>query len=365
MSRLVSLDSGYRGTVDKQLVRLLYTSDIRRAIIEHVENGTLQDVPFIKFAQLLADANAPWVVRQPANFVHGTAGYTAPLEQYSIDPYLFGRAIEEALDRGQLESLPFLSKEAADWIDFDGVVVRDLSLGDVLRYDDLDRHTWTFTDDYARVHIQGAVSQYREIRNLDLTRCQLTSSSFNYISFADCTFRDCVLDGTTFQNCYFSGTSFPGCSLDNVTLEHVRGLNLSGAKLTTMEQRLDRMFEKDKYGYIAYKVFGMYFAPPASWEIKPGSIITEAVSRELTEDCSYGVNVGTARWILRNTAGNVDVWKVRIRFPWIADLIVPNNTEGKVRCAKVELLRTVQMDAVHEAYDRIEQLNSANDNNDE
>lgn len=119
------------------------------------------------------------------------------------------------------------------------------------------------------------------------------------------------------------------------------GANLSGA-LNLLESfvYIDAHFEKTDKGYIAYKTFGSFNTPPAYWIIEPDSIICENVNSNRTEECGCGVNVGTLDWVKKNTNGQV--WKVLIEWPWLAGVVVPYSTDGKIRCERVRLLEKIE-----------------------
>ena len=76
--------------------------------------------------------------------------------------------------------------------------------------------------------------------------------------------------------------------------------------------------------------------------MQPKSVINETVNFNRTSLCSSGINVATLDWIRKNTNTDVEnIWKVLIRWEWLAGVCVPYNTDGKIRCEKVELLSIV------------------------
>ena len=82
------------------------------------------------------------------------------------------------------------------------------------------------------------------------------------------------------------------------------------------------------------------YAPPERWEIKPDSIIEEVVNPERQNDCGCGINVAPLQWVKDNYKG--EIWKCLIEWPWLAGVIVPFNTDGKIRCERVRLLEIVK-----------------------
>ena len=110
--------------------------------------------------------------------------------------------------------------------------------------------------------------------------------------------------------------------------------NLSGADLS------EAHFERTDEGYIAYKIFGAQYVPPQSWKIEPNSVIEETVNSPREKDCGSGVNVAPLEWVRTHYHGGI--WKVLIEWPWLAGVIVPYNTDGKIRCERVSLLEIVE-----------------------
>jgi hypothetical protein len=103
---------------------------------------------------------------------------------------------------------------------------------------------------------------------------------------------------------------------------------------------LEAHFERTENGYIAYKTFGGQYTPPESWKIKKGSIIEEVANFDRCSNCASGINVAPLEWVKQNYKG--DIWKVLIRWEWLCGVCVPYNTDGKIRCERVELLEVVE-----------------------
>ena len=98
-------------------------------------------------------------------------------------------------------------------------------------------------------------------------------------------------------------------------------------------------FERTDEGYIAYKTFGSIYALPETWKIESGSIISENVNFNRTFECGSGINVAPLKWVRKNYNGDIwDIWKVLIRWEWLCGICVPYNTDGKIRCERVELI---------------------------
>ena len=130
----------------------------------------------------------------------------------------------------------------------------------------------------------------------------------------------------------------------NLTYANLTCANLTGANgLVSAISYLSANFEQCKEGYIAYKTFGAHYNPPASWSINPGSEICETVNSMRTNTCGNGINVAPLEWVKQNASGNaLDIWKVLIRWEWLPGVVVPYNTDGKIRCEKVQLIEIVR-----------------------
>ena len=140
-----------------------------------------------------------------------------------------------------------------------------------------------------------------------------------------------------------SGANLSGADLSeaNLSKADLSGADLSGAQgLLSACNYLDAHFERVKDGYIAYKTFGAQYRAPKKWKIEAGSVIEEVVNPDRAYDCGCGINVAPLEWVKRNYSG--DIWKVLIRWEWLAGVVVPYHTDGKIRCERVELLGVVK-----------------------
>ena len=128
--------------------------------------------------------------------------------------------------------------------------------------------------------------------------------------------------------------------------EHLSGADLSGANLSGAKGLLDAInymeanFERTDEGYIVYKSFNENYSAPESWKIEPGEIIEEAVNCDRTTECRCGINVAPLEWVRRN--GCNQPYKLLIRWEWLPGVVVPYNTDGKIRCSKAQILEAVE-----------------------
>ena len=140
-----------------------------------------------------------------------------------------------------------------------------------------------------------------------------------------------------------SGADLSGADLSGANL---RRADLSGADLSGSHGLLDAInymeahFERTDEGYIVYKSFGENYSAPELWKIEPGSIIEETVNCDRTTECGCGINVAPLEWVRRN--GSNHPYKLLIRLEWLPGVVVPYNTDGKIRCSKAQILEAVK-----------------------
>ena len=139
-----------------------------------------------------------------------------------------------------------------------------------------------------------------------------------------------------------SGADLSGADLSGADL---RRADLSGANLSRAEGLIDATdyigahFERVKDGFIVYKTFGGSYSKPDSWTIEPGAIIEEVCNPNRTDVCGCGINVAPIEWVKENYKG--DVYKLLIRWEWLAGVVVPYNTDGKIRCSRAQIIGKV------------------------
>ena len=132
----------------------------------------------------------------------------------------------------------------------------------------------------------------------------------------------------------------------NLSDADLSGANLSDADLSGSKGLLDAInymeahFERTDEGYIVYKTFGENYSAPELWKIEPGEIIEETVNCDRTTECGCGINVAPLEWVRRN--GRNQPYKLLIRWEWLPGVVVPYNTDGKIRCSKAQILEAVE-----------------------
>lgn len=221
----------------------------------------------------------------------------------------------------------------------------------------------------------------KRIENLDLTDAIFKNVDFNdsfiintnlsYSMMKNCSFSSSVIDGTLFKGAEIDNVNFLNASLAASNFDFIRtreidftntefshcsfiSSQLSNTKgLINSIDYLNKNFEKTKEGYIAYKLFEFQYKIPEYWDIKENGILNEVVDANRFDTCSYGINVATLEWIEENLISfnnlykifsnneETNIWKVLIPFEWLSGVCVPYNTDGKIRCERVKLLRKI------------------------
>lgn len=146
------------------------------------------------------------------------------------------------------------------------------------------------------------------------------------------------LSGANLRGANLHGADLSGADLRWADL---REANLSGAGgLLPTVNYLAAHFERTEEGYIAYKTFGAMYSPPGTWKLESGAILEENVNFDRCSVCGCGINVAPLKWVKSKYKG--DIWKVLIRWEWLCGVCVPYQTDGKIRCERVELVEVVK-----------------------
>ena len=149
--------------------------------------------------------------------------------------------------------------------------------------------------------------------------------------------------GITFNYHIASENNLSEADLSDANLS---GANLSGADLSGATGLLSSSdFIEGNFTFLpdgsleVFKTFSHHYAAPDKWEIKPGSIITENCNPCRTSDCASGINVANRNY---EDFGKGDIWKCIIKPQWLAGVVVPYGTDGKIRCEKLQLVEIVR-----------------------
>ena len=179
-----------------------------------------------------------------------------------------------------------------------------------------------------------------DLRRADLSWADLSGANLGGADLSGADLRRADLSWADLSGADLSCANLSGANLRGADLSCA---NLSGAKeLLSAVNFIDAHFERVADGYIAYKTFNSEYAAPESWTIAEGSVITENVNFDRCEECGCGINVAPLDWVKsRYGRRGGAIWKVLIRWEWLCGVCVPYNSDGKIRCERVELLEVV------------------------
>ena len=159
------------------------------------------------------------------------------------------------------------------------------------------------------------------------------------------------LSNTDLSNTNLRGADLRGANLRDTNLRDtnlsnadLRGANLSGVKgLLNQAKWIKKNFKSDKKGIYVYKAFGdTEYDQNCFGRIRVGRIIKEEVNYNRASLCACGVNVATLKWIqhyygLDNK--RIKVYRCLIKWEDLINCVVPYNTDGKFRCAKLTIIK--------------------------
>ena len=187
-------------------------------------------------------------------------------------------------------------------------------------------------------NLRGANLRGTNLRYVDLSHANLKHADLRYADLSEANLNEADLSHADLNHVDLRYADLRGADLFYANL---CGANLSGVKgLLGAINYMEAHFERTEHGYIAYKTFGVQYSAPENWEIKPGAVIEENVNMCRADECGCGINVAPLDWVRKNYNG--EIWKVLIRWEWLVGVCVPYNTDGKIRCERVQLLEIVK-----------------------
>jgi uncharacterized protein YjbI with pentapeptide repeats len=183
-----------------------------------------------------------------------------------------------------------------------------------------------------------ALENLKNLRGANLRDADLSDADLSGADLRDANLRGADLSGADLRDANLRDADLSGADLRRANLS---GANLSGAKNLLNAAEFLSKFEQDELGLIVYKAIGnTTYNPPPHWKIEAGEFLTEVPNPSRTTQCGCGVNFATKEWCQREHAKQ-PLWKCRIRWIDLADVCVPFNTDGKARCARLELLEVI------------------------
>ncbi len=183
---------------------------------------------------------------------------------------------------------------------------------------------------------------FANLNDADLRRADLRRTDLRRADLRGANLSDADLSFANLNDADLSDTDLRCANLSDADLRctNLGGADLSGAKgLLNPIEYIEKNFEKTEDGIIVYKSFGEHYAPNPNWKIAEGSIIEEVINPLPTTACSCGINVATKEWAERECLNQI--WECLIRWEWLAGVVVPYQTHGKIRASKVQLIKPV------------------------
>ena len=167
-------------------------------------------------------------------------------------------------------------------------------------------------------------------------------------NLSDANLRRADLSGADLSDADLSGADLRRANLSDADLSDadLSDANLSDADLSGSQGLLDAInymesnFERTDEGYIVYKSFNSNYTAPDRWKIEPGEVIEEVANSDRTCECGCGINVAPLEWVKNDNYKQP--YKLLIRWEWLPGVVVPYNTDGKIRCSKAQILEAVE-----------------------
>ena len=131
----------------------------------------------------------------------------------------------------------------------------------------------------------------------------------------------------------------------NLSNANLSNADLGYADLSGTQGVLDAIdyisenFERTDDGYIVYKTFGSDYKSPGRWRLEKGEVIAESCNCDRTCDCGCGINVATLEWARKHSRGKI--YKLLIKYEWMAGVVVPYMTDGKIRTSRAQIIGVV------------------------
>ena len=211
----------------------------------------------------------------------------------------------------------------------------------------------TIKDTVFQANLINANLRGADLRGANLSEANLINADLRGANLSEANLINADLRGANLINANLRGANLINANLINADLRgaDLRGADLSEANLINADlSNAKNMFDSIKYleenfkwtkeGLIVYKTFGEQYKINNEWCIEPGSIISENVNSNITQDCGCGINVANIEWVKQNYKG--EVWKLLIKNAWLPSVVVPLNTTGKIRCGKAQLIKIVK-----------------------
>lgn len=202
--------------------------------------------------------------------------------------------------------------------------------------------------DLMYANLENAILFKAALSDVDLSYTNLIKADLSYaylynanLKYANLTMAR--LEGTDLRYARLTGANLTDVRLELTILAKV-DLNDTKGLINPIEY-LNNNFEKTTEGYIVYKIFDEY---KNKWEIKPNSIIETEVNYNRCDKYGCGINITTkkeAKKLQKNIKKEMnkkyEIWKLLIKWEWLPTIVIPYNTDGRIRCGKAMLIEVI------------------------
>ena len=184
---------------------------------------------------------------------------------------------------------------------------------------------------------QKANLRCANLRCANLRCANLSNADLRYANLSNAD-----LSNANLSNANLSNADLRCANLSNADLSDA---NLGYADLSGTQGVLDAIdyisenFERTDDGYIVYKTFGSDYKSPGRWRLEKGEVIAESCNCDRTCDCGCGINVATLEWARKHSRGKI--YKLLIKYEWMAGVVVPYMTDGKIRTSRAQIIGVV------------------------
>jgi len=181
-----------------------------------------------------------------------------------------------------------------------------------------------------RAVLDGANLNEANLFEADLAKAVLTEADLNEADLTEANLRKADLTEATLRGANLDGANLSGANLSEANLSGCTGL------LNPAEWMREN-FKQTETGFIVYRALNKSFhSAPSTWKYESGAAIEEVVNSNRCNHCGCGVNFATKRWIKCIwREPDLRIGKFLLEYVDLANLIVPYNTDGKARCARL------------------------------
>ncbi len=187
--------------------------------------------------------------------------------------------------------------------------------------------------------LSGANLSEADLSEADLSEADLSEADLSEADLSGANLSEADLSGANLSEADLSGANLSGANLSGADFSVA---NLSEAKgMFDQKKFLVKNFEFTEKGIIVYKdVRSCFYAKPENWKFNSGCFLEENVDYSPTIECGCGVNCATLEWC--KLKSSKEIWKCIILWEDAYSIVVPYNTDGKIRCNRLQLIEKVK-----------------------